>query len=286
MINPDELSEELKKYREMKIASGISPNIVDTYIEFRESGGEPESDTNYQIKETEEGFVGVNPKTLEAKPISGITPKKTEKEKTEWEIKRDEALASMRKDIQAGVSYKDIMKFYRKGAKLPEYSIENEWESLVSPDKPQYKTKEEYLKNPVYSETYKEPEKLTSKQKTDYSLWYSSEKEFNKVVKQYKKMEGQTGLWPGAVSRYGRRLKLGNKNVTNLDVSITGMKLQIMNAMIGTQMTKPEMEAIKPLIPDILDPDYLIKQKLNNLQSYIRNKKSAISGGNEWEVVK
>jgi hypothetical protein len=94
--------------------------------------------------------------------------------------------------------------------------------------------------------------------------------------------ELKTGIIQGSITKLTKK-KAGtaayNKELSDLDSKLGPLKLAVMNALIGTQMSKPEIEMVQKWIPDITQDPALFKQNLDNLESFLNNRLVSFSAG-------
>lgn len=91
----------------------------------------------------------------------------------------------------------------------------------------------------------------------------------------------KTGIVQGSITKLTKS-KAGtsayNKELSDLDSKLGPLKLAVMNAMIGTQMSKPEIAMVEAWIPSITQDPELFKQNITNLENFLQSRLDAYSG--------
>ncbi len=119
---------------------------------------------------------------------------------------------------------------------------------------------------------------VSGAQKTQLGLWNSTISQLNNDWSKIENGIDKTGPTAILNQKLGPYVGGADKDLRELDVFLSSLKMGIQNAMIGSQMSKPEMDQVMAWYPTItMTPDE-IRTRIDNIRTFLAAKKASITG--------
>lgn len=186
------------------------------------------------------------------------------------------------------------MRIYQAGLTAKQFELDNLYKQLELNDRAADRAEkkrqfEEELKLKQLTAGARSP--LNSTQQLEVSRWDAALEQAGRVLQTYKRARPKVGPLYGSIAKLPIASKfeqLRDPDLGALQVSITPLRLQVMNALIGSQMSEQEIEQVMKMMPDIAETPVAFDDKLRGLFSYLSTRRDTIlarAGATETDQV-